>query len=153
MLGNLKLEERRYGNSGVALSMFMYSSCIRYVGKCRRWEEAVGILQSIRDQGRVPDSYCLNDTVNACAIAGKWRKVVALLQESQNLGPGPDLMTFGAAIKACSRAGVWNEALSLLKEMAPADIPPNAIVYNSAITACGNKCRQIGRGCVSVERD
>ncbi|CAE7819989.1 unnamed protein product [Symbiodinium sp. CCMP2456] len=87
------------------------------VGACLRtlqWEQALLIVQRLRQRRQLPDSPMMNSCITVCERAGQWQLALQIYRDMCLFGPAPDETTCNAALAACARGTRWQWALDLL---------------------------------------
>mmetsp|Transcript_17669 Transcript_17669/g.61847 ORF Transcript_17669/g.61847 Transcript_17669/m.61847 type:complete len:841 (-) Transcript_17669:209-2731(-) len=69
-----------------------------------RWEKALSLLQTVRDQGnRPPDQQAHVSAIGACGRVGRWKRALAVLNSLREQGVTPSVEVFHAALEVCTR--------------------------------------------------
>lgn len=56
------------------MTSFMYNACISHMSMCGRWQEALQVLDLMREVDFPPDEFCVTAAITACGRAGQWQK-------------------------------------------------------------------------------
>lgn len=114
-----------------------YTWAIGSLGRSRRWEDAVVLLDDMVHVGLEPNVITFNALLTAAERGHQWEAGLALLSETRCRSLRPDVITYNTTISACERSGEWSLCVWLLDEMHSVQIPPNVISYSAAISGCG----------------
>ena len=104
----------------------------------KKWQEAVAVLDDMRESGHTLGTVSYNAVIDACGKAKQVDKCLELFDQLHKAGNVPDAVTYTALIDACGRCGMIDRAFSLLGSMRTAHVEPNLITYNALIHACAN---------------
>lgn len=119
---------------------FVYSSAMRACLRAGEWKAALGMLDSMRESGVQPDSYCLASGLEACRQGRDAGRALAEMRSArETAGPGAwNGVLVSTAMGACVRAGMWSEALELFDTHAAdlrAAAPPGGTTADAATDA------------------
>eukprot|EP00903_Cladosiphon_okamuranus_P022059 g20286.t1 len=123
------------------VDVFVFSAAVGAFAKAGRWEDALGVLGTMRERGVRPNEFTYNQAISACGNGGAWQWAVYLLKAMPTVGLLPDVVSYNAAIGACARAGQSEVAVVLLREMAGSEaegrgrLAPNELTYNTVLSA------------------
>ena len=101
-------------------------------------EEAVGVIQTMRDAGVRPDTVSFNTLLDATLLAGREEDAQKLLQQMRSAGLGPDTKTHNTLIKGYARLKQLPKAMAVLTDMRSAGLVPDERTYSALAEACGN---------------
>jgi len=118
-------------------AFFTASKAIQDFGKQGKWEQAVGVLRSMKDMNVKPNVVNFNLAISACGQKKQWECALKLLQEMQEESVEPNVITYNTAISACGKAMMWDRAMGLLEHMKTKHVQPDKLSYNATISACG----------------
>jgi len=124
-------------NTPCDTTFFTASKAIQDFGKLGKWEEAVGVLRSMKDMNVKPNVVNFNLAISACGQKKQWECALKLLEEMQDESIEPNVITYNTAISACGKAMKWDRAMGLLEHMKTKQVQPDKLSYNSTISACG----------------
>ena len=114
-----------------------YTQAMGACGRVANWEQALSLLDRMRELGLPPDTRAYNAAMSACARAGQVAPLLELRRHMTVEGVPADKATFTIAMDGCARAGMAERALELFDRMGHNGNPePDAICYNTAIAAC-----------------
>ena len=94
---------KRMESEGVALDKFTYSSAINACGAAGRWEEAVDLIQAMKEdgnRGNRPNKVTYTSAIVACGNSGQWDAAFDLFNEMKQDGIQPDLVAYNALVAA-----------------------------------------------------
>ena len=113
-----------------------YNVLIDMCAAQRRWREALGLLERMRDR-RVPrDTVTYNSLLKALHRSGRSKLAMKLFKRMRAEQVPPNTITFATAIAAAGRERDSRQALELLELAVESGTPRNTIVYSAAISAC-----------------
>jgi pentatricopeptide repeat protein len=111
-------------------------------------ERAMELLETMEEEGIMPDAVSFSSAINACATHGaQWQDALKLLDRMQERDLPPHIPAWNAMLKVLARNRQWSPALDLLERMKcrgevggdppSAAIPlPNIITYSQVMEAC-----------------
>ncbi|CAJ1407447.1 unnamed protein product [Effrenium voratum] len=103
--------------------------------KRNEWQEAVAVLQKVRDEGIMPTLKFTNTALSALQKPGKWEMVLDLLGEMKKDGQPPDACSFTVLVSAMLQAGELQKAVAQLKNMEKQGVHPTYMTYGRLIHA------------------
>ncbi|CAM9981826.1 unnamed protein product, partial [Discosporangium mesarthrocarpum] len=148
VLAMLSEHKRETSLRGGRPTIYAYNSAIGAMSRCRRWKEALTLLDEMKAKGVRPDVVSFNTAISACGNAGMWKHSLDLLDEMVSSSASeraagaipvlaPDAISFNAAMKACGKAGKWRKSLALLSGMEDAGVMPNFRSYSTTLGVLG----------------
>jgi pentatricopeptide repeat protein len=111
----LKMLETMETERGLVPNDRTYNAAISACAKGGQWQQALSLLQEMREKGVIPDRITYSAAISACGKGGQWQQALSLLQEMREKGVTPNVITYSAAISACEKGGEVSESASLLK--------------------------------------
>ena len=69
--------------------------------KGSQWQEALRLLEEMKENNIAPNTVTYNAVISACQKASQWQEVLRLFEEMKENNITPDTITFSAAISAC----------------------------------------------------
>jgi len=128
----------RMRSRGLQPDIITYNSLISALATRGRWEEAVELLEAVRQDPllRGPDVVTYNAAIHACANGLQWELALDLVEQMKRTGITPNIYTYNTILHAVSRVGEHVAALDLLQSMHEKGPAPDTITYCSVITAC-----------------
>ncbi|CAE7924211.1 unnamed protein product, partial [Symbiodinium sp. KB8] len=104
------MEEAQVDDPGILAYGPAVGACLRTL----QWEQALLIVQRLRQRRQLPDSPMMNSCITVCERAGQWQLALQIYWDMCLFGPPPDETTCNAALAACARGARWQRALDLL---------------------------------------
>ncbi|KAL3827386.1 hypothetical protein ACHAXA_003120 [Cyclostephanos tholiformis] len=127
------------GTRGIVPNEVTYGVAVAACGNAGRWEEALVLLDKMRDAGlrinTITDSFTYSSAIGVCGAAGRWREAVDLIREMKGNGARPNRVAFTSAITACAISRQWESAFEIFKEMKYDGLQPDIVAYNALIGA------------------
>ncbi|CAJ1433497.1 unnamed protein product, partial [Effrenium voratum] len=118
-----------------------FSALITALGKSKKWQKALGALESMEPKNVIG----FGSAAFAMSMAKKWPHALALLQGLLATDLQPDTIFYNSAISAAERSGKWKVAVALLEDMKAREAAPDVETYAAIIQACVSKKKwQIG---------
>ncbi|CAE8631110.1 unnamed protein product, partial [Polarella glacialis] len=102
----------------------------------RQPEQALKVLQGMRDLKVEPDVVTFGSLVSACEKGQLWERSLQLLLETGFRGIAFDVVLCSAAVSACEKGLKWQRALHLAASFQDKDVAVNEIACNAQISAC-----------------
>ncbi|KAI0085155.1 hypothetical protein BDY19DRAFT_897240 [Irpex rosettiformis] len=99
-------------------------------------DEAWGILEELKNEGRTIDVVAYNSLIQACVAIGDLQRSLGTYKAASDLGVKPDIETFNLLLSACIAAEHRELGDRLLTEMREANIRPNERTYERLIVLC-----------------
>jgi len=101
---------------GVPPSNYTLSMIVKLMGRCRRINQAFGMLQEIsKEYGLKINVQVYTCLIQGCFNSGQGRKAVELLDTIVAEGLAPDSMTYTVLVRGCLQSGINDEAVRLVK--------------------------------------
>ena len=69
----------------------MYTSAISALGRVRASEEALALLETVRQRALMPNEICYNAATSACAKDGQWQRALELLKGTSQRALKPNV--------------------------------------------------------------
>ena len=136
---------------GVTPDVFCFTPAMAALRRAGRVEDALALLERMRETRVEPNSFTYSALISACSDAGRWEDALRLVREmrrpgASGLGAGidPPPFVWATAVHACGDR--LEPALELLREMraglvsgAPLDVTaPGAVTpFNALLGVCG----------------
>ena len=103
--------------------MYTYATAVSVCGKGDRWQEAIGLLDSMEADGLAPDRACFNAALAAAARARRPAEARALLKRMVDSGLEPAASSYVAVARAAMHANEFHAALATIEELRQAAQP------------------------------
>jgi pentatricopeptide repeat protein len=110
------LEDIRKLNGGVS-DINMYYTAFTACDSGRDWEQALYLLNRMREEGHPMTTIAVTSVITACSACGQADEALRLLQMMEDKGIERTVWTYNAAISACAKKGNWRGALSVFEKM------------------------------------
>lgn len=112
---------------------------LRRLARAGRGLEALEALRTMQARGLVPDVWCYNYSLMACARSGLLKEAQGLLEEM----PAADRSVYSHSllIHAAEKAGDWRAAQGVLERMSCRGLVPSVACYGSTMNALGKAGR------------
>eukprot|EP00903_Cladosiphon_okamuranus_P014674 g13601.t1 len=148
--------------AGIAHTSSSYGAAITAAGQCGLWEEAVALLERMRESSRAsaaelgavaetsgvrpkgpplaPNNFIYTAAIRACGDNGQWEQALRLVNEMPADRVETDMMTYSATITALAKASRLEEAFRLMREMSEEHgLAPTPVAYEGILEAYGRK--------------
>ena len=99
-------------------------------------DEAYGILDDMRQEGRTVDVSAFNVVIQACVALMDLQRALGTYKAASGLGVTPNVETFNLLLSACISLHHRDLGDKLLAEMREAGISPDARTYERLIVLC-----------------
>lgn len=99
-------------------------------------DEAYGILDDMRQEGRTVDVSAFNVVIQACVALMDLQRALGTYKAASGLGVTPNVETFNLLLSACISLRHRDLGDKLLAEMREAGISPDARTYERLIVLC-----------------
>lgn len=99
-------------------------------------DEAFGVLETLKEEGKNVDVVALNVVIQACVALGDLQRALGTYKAAGDLGITPSVDTYNTLLSACVVAQHRELGDRLLVEMREAQIKPNARTYERLIVLC-----------------
>lgn len=106
-----------------------YAQEIMVHRKRNEWEEAIGIVQKIRDDGIRPTIKIMNTALSSLQYPGKWELVLDMMEQMRAEGYELDVCTHTVAVTSMITAGELEKASEHLQVMKNEGVEPTAMTY------------------------
>jgi len=106
-----------------------YAQEIMVHRKRNEWEEAIGIVQKIRDDGIRPTIKIMNTALSSLQYPGKWELVLEIMEQMRADGYELDVCTHTVAVTSMITAGELEKASEHLQVMKKEGVEPTAMTY------------------------
>ena len=116
-------------------ALWAYNSLLHFVGADGRLDEALGIFESMKRDGPLPDMITFNTVIAAAAQCGDRQVAVDLFREMTKAGIEPSERTYGALLHAFAKLGDADGASGVIQSLIDAGIQPNTVMYTSFLHA------------------
>ena len=83
----------------------MYTSAISALGRVHACEEAVALLETMRQRALTPNVISYNAATSACQKGGQWQRALELLEEMPQQALTPNVISYSAAMSASEKGG------------------------------------------------
>lgn len=103
--------------------------------KRNEWQEAVGVLDKIREQNLTPTLKITNTAMSALQKPGKWEMVLDLMDQMAKDGHRLDACSHTVAMSAMISAGELEKAVEQLEVMQKQGVHPTSLTYGRLIFA------------------
>lgn len=117
------------------LQMKEFSKELMTYRKRNEWQEAIGVLDKIREQNLTPTLKVFNTAMSALQRPGKWELVLELMEDMRKDGHVLDACSHTVAISAMISAGEVQRAVQQLQIMKQQKVPPTSLTYGRLIHA------------------
>jgi pentatricopeptide repeat protein len=140
----------------IETTSFIYHSAISACGKADKYEEAVQLLEEMKQRKVERTCVTYSLMIGACKKGGRWEEALRFLSDMENDNnagvrvdtdegvsqPGGFLiantLVYGAVISVCVDSQQWGLALELLERMEVLGVQRNVVTYNTVIEALSN---------------
>ena len=109
--------------SSSSADVYTYATAVSVCGKGDRWQEAIGLLDSMEADGLAPDRACFNAALAAAARARRPAEARALLKRMVDSGLEPAASSYVAVARAAMHANEFHAALATIEELRQAAQP------------------------------
>jgi len=117
------------------LQMKEFSKELMIYRKRNEWQEAIGVLDKIREQNLTPTLKVFNTAMSALQRPEKWELVLELMEDMRKDGHVLDACSHTVAISAMISAGEVQRAVQQLEIMKQQKVPPTSLTYGRLIYA------------------
>eukprot|EP00903_Cladosiphon_okamuranus_P011015 g10404.t1 len=140
------------GACGMSHTDYSATAMISAYGRVGRWEDAVGLVDSLLEEraqaspnvepgtsaaaATTATTAVFNAGIMACARAGQLEEGMRLLREMWERGVSRDVQTYNTAMALCKATGEWTRAVGLLEAMEADGVAADAVTFNTVIAAC-----------------
>lgn len=112
---------RRFKEEGFSADPCILSSAISACESARKWQRALGILQSTMAASEgmsVLNLYCFNAAISACEKGGAWVEAIEIYERMKSIGGSlrPNFVTLNSLLVALDKAGQKELAQSMYEE-------------------------------------
>ena len=83
----------------------MYTSAISALGRVHACEEAVALLETMRQRALTPNVISYSAATSACEKGGQWQRALELLEEMPQRALKPNVIASGGTVR-CARDGL-----------------------------------------------
>ena len=97
--------------------MYTYATAVSVCGKGDRWQEAIGLLDSMEADGLAPDRACFNAALAAAARSRRPAEARVLLKRMVDRGLVPAASSYVAVARAAMHANEFHAALATIEEL------------------------------------
>ena len=132
----------RAGYRGMAVAvrtLLQRNKEISRLVKERQIEQALGVLQEIKEAKQLPDVFTYSSLISGCAKTKKLEKAFQLMEEMKASNVAPNVFTYTSLIDACGKAQRGDRAFALFNEMKKEGVEPTVVTYTSLIDLCGKQ--------------
>eukprot|EP00752_Nemacystus_decipiens_P004588 g4188.t1 len=128
---------RRAEEDGLVVNKIMYNATISALAKCKRWKEALSVL----DRMGAKDAMSYGGAIEACKAAGKPDEAYRLLRRMMTAAVEGsvklDVWCFNDVLEAFGKQGQFRRALSLFEvDMPKAGVEPDLRTWSNLVGAC-----------------
>ena len=129
------LEEREA--AGLETSCRFYSRLMKKTNAKRQYRQTVGLFESMKRNGVLPDEYCYTTVMHACSQLKDAKMAQDYFQEMKQT-EGLKISQYGytTVIDACVRSGAFQRGMFYFEEMLLAGMEPQPAVYGALISGC-----------------
>ena len=103
--------------SSSSADVYTYATAVSVCGKGDRWQEAIGLLDSMEADGLAPDRACFNAALAAAARSRRPAEARALLTRMVDSGLEPAASSYVAVARAAMHANEFHAALATIEEL------------------------------------
>ena len=103
--------------SSSSADVYTYATAVSVCGKGDRWQEAIGLLDSMEADGLAPDRACFNSALAAAARSRRPAEARALLKRMVDRGLEPAASSYVAVARAAMHANEFHAALATIEEL------------------------------------
>jgi pentatricopeptide repeat protein len=103
--------------SSSSADVYTYATAVSVCGKGDRWQEAIGLLDSMEADGLAPDRACFNAALAAAARSRRPAEARALLKRMVDRGLEPAASSYVAVARAAMHANEFHAALATIEEL------------------------------------
>jgi pentatricopeptide repeat domain-containing protein 1 len=75
--------------------------------KLERYQDALGVMQQVKERELQPDEVLYTLVLKACALHGSTKEALYYLSDMRQAGLTPNVVTFSAAMDACKAVSRW----------------------------------------------
>lgn len=122
------LDAEKLSKEMVKRDAFTYSALLG--GYRQHWEQALDVLERMREDKVAPTVEILNLIMHSCSRAGQPEHAMNILASTfDEYGLRPTTVTYGAAINACLVGFQWELALEYIESMKRDQLEPGIDIY------------------------
>ena len=103
--------------SSSSADVYTYATAVSVCGKGDRWQEAIGLLDSMEADGLAPDRACFNAALAAAARSRRPAEARVLLKRMVDRGLVPAASSYVAVARAAMHANEFHAALATIEEL------------------------------------
>ncbi|KAL5727064.1 hypothetical protein ACHQM5_000296 [Ranunculus cassubicifolius] len=100
------------------------------------FEEAVGLLNGMEQEGIKPDLITWNGLISGYSMWGRSKEALSLIRRIKTLGLNPNVVSWTALISGCSQKHNYNESIEFFIQMQQVGVKPNSATISSLLRAC-----------------
>lgn len=123
---------------GYPLDVYAYTSLISALSRNRKFKEALGFFEQMKEAGPQPSLVTYNVIIDLYGKKGRsWENILELFEEMKAQGIQPDEYTYNTAITACASGSLCEEATELFTQMKSSNCTPDRVTYNALLDVYG----------------
>ena len=117
------------------MSDVSYGAAINARARLRSWQQGLGLLLEVWQQGVQLNTILYNASISACSTPGGWQQGMGIVRRLKLGLLEADVVSFSAVMN-CERLGNWQNGMLILDRMRELQIQSNAFSYSTASTLC-----------------
>ncbi|KAF9619628.1 hypothetical protein IFM89_007949 [Coptis chinensis] len=127
---------RKMEEEGCQPTLITYNVILNVYGKMGMpWNKILAVVDGMRSQGIMPDSYTYNTLISCCRRGSLYEEAAEIFGQMKSAGFTPDKVTYNALLDVYGKSRRPKEAMEVLREMELNEFSPSIVTYNALISA------------------
>ncbi|KAK9286350.1 hypothetical protein L1049_014744 [Liquidambar formosana] len=130
------------------ISVYSYSSYIKFIGKSLNPVKALEIYNGIEDESTKYNVSICNSVLSCLVRNGKFESSIKLFHQMKQDGLRPDVVTYSTLIAGCIKVKHgYSKALELVQELQQNGLHMDSVIYGTLLAVCAsnNQCKEAER--------